>query len=123
MACRELGIDIRTRQIWLKDAAEGTVNADGRKDAVRKKPAGALSEEERKRVLEIADSPEYASKAPAQIVATPEMNSAFRWYFDLSGVRETGSVSARRVALQIRANGSNTPRGRLKFAVFSSCAF
>jgi len=69
MACRELGIDIRTRQRWLKDAAEGTVNTDGRKDAERKKPAGALTEEERERVLEIADSPEYASKAPAQIVA------------------------------------------------------
>jgi len=47
------------------------------------------------------------------------MNSAFRRYFDLTGVRETGSVSARRVALQVRANGSNTPRGRLLFAVFS----
>ena len=70
MACRELGIDIRTRQRWLKDAAEGGVNTDGRKDAERKKPVGALSEEERERVLEIADSPEYASKAPAQIVAT-----------------------------------------------------
>ena len=69
MACRELGINIRTRQRWLKDAAEGTVKKDGRKDAERKKPAGALSEEERERVLEIADSPEYASKAPAQIVA------------------------------------------------------
>ncbi len=45
MACRELGIDIRTRQRWLKDAGEGGVNTDGRKDAVRKKPAGALSEE------------------------------------------------------------------------------
>src|SRR5690606_22980687 len=70
MARRELGIDIRTRQRWLKDAAEGGVNTDGRKDAERKKPVGALSEEERERVLEIADSPEYASKAPAQIVAT-----------------------------------------------------
>lgn len=29
-------------------------------------------------------------------------------------------MSARRVALQVRANGSNTPRGRLIFAVFSS---
>jgi hypothetical protein len=48
------------------------------------------------------------------------MNSAFRRYFDLTGVRETGSVSARRVALQVRANGSNTPWGRLIFAVFST---
>ena len=36
----------------------------------RSQPEGALSEEERKRVLEIADSLEYPSKPPAQIVAT-----------------------------------------------------
>ena len=51
-------------------------------------------------------------------VIPPEMNSAFRRYFDLTGVRETGSVSARRVALYVRAIGSNTPRGWLIFAVF-----
>ena len=69
MACRELGIDIRTRQRWLKDATAGMVNKDGRKDAERKKPRGALSEEERTKVIEVANSPEYASKPPAQIVA------------------------------------------------------
>ena len=31
----------------------------------------------------------------------------------------TGSVLARRVALYVRAGGSNTPRGWLSFAVFS----
>jgi len=69
MACRELGISIRTRQRWLRDAAAGTVNTDGRKNAVREKPSGTLSEEERARVLEVANSPEYASRPPAQIVA------------------------------------------------------
>ncbi len=69
MACNELGISIRTRQRWLKDAAAGTVNEDGRKNAKRKKPAGALSDEERQRVLEAVNSPGYAGKPPAQIVA------------------------------------------------------
>ena len=69
MACRELGISIRTRQRWIRDAAAGAVNEDGRKNAVREKPAAALNEEERKRVLEVADAPEHASRPPAQIVA------------------------------------------------------
>ncbi|MGI6784601.1 MAG: hypothetical protein ACOX5A_10365 [Aminivibrio sp.] len=62
MACKELGISIRTRQRWLRDASARTVNEDGRKNAVREKPAGALSEEERRRILEVANSPEYASR-------------------------------------------------------------
>jgi transposase InsO family protein len=69
MACKELGISIRTRQRWLRDASARTVNEDGRKNAVREKPAGALSEEERRRILEVANSLEYASRPPAQIVA------------------------------------------------------
>ena len=69
MACRELGISIRTRQRWLRDAAAGTVNEDRRKNAKRRKPAGALSDEERQRVLETVNSPEYAGRPPAQIVA------------------------------------------------------
>ena len=69
MACRELGITIRTRQRWLRDRGESLVKEDGRKDAERRKPAGALSDHEKREVLQIADSPEYASKPPAQIVA------------------------------------------------------
>jgi hypothetical protein len=69
MACRELGITIRTRQRWLRGRDESLVKEDGRKDAERRKPAGALNDHERREVLQIADSPEYASRAPAQIVA------------------------------------------------------
>ena len=69
MACRELGITIRTRQRWLRGRGKNIVKEDGRKDAERRKPTGTLSDDERHRVLEIADSPEYASKPPAQIVA------------------------------------------------------
>ncbi|MDD4455310.1 MAG: IS3 family transposase, partial [Candidatus Methanomethylophilaceae archaeon] len=69
MACRELGITIRTRQRWLRGRGKNIVKEDGRKDAERRKPTGTLSDDERHRVLEIADSPEYASRAPAQIVA------------------------------------------------------
>jgi hypothetical protein len=66
---RELGITIRTRQRWLRGRGKNIVKEDGRKDAERRKPTGTLSDDERHRVLEIADSPEYASKPPAQIVA------------------------------------------------------
>jgi hypothetical protein len=69
MACRELGITIRTRQRWLRGRGANRVKEDGRKAAGRRKPAGTLSDDERRGVLEIADSPEYASKPPARIVA------------------------------------------------------
>jgi len=55
MPYRELGITIRTRQRWLKNAAEGAVNMDGRKDAERRKLAGALNDHEKREVLQIAD--------------------------------------------------------------------
>ncbi len=58
MACRELGINIRTWQRWFKGAK-------------RKKSAAALlSEEERRRLFEFADNPQYASEFPARTAAT-----------------------------------------------------
>jgi len=48
------------------------------------------------------------------------MISAFRRYFNPTEVWGTGSVSACRTILHLRANGSNAPRGRLGFAVFST---
>jgi hypothetical protein len=37
MACRELGITIRTRQRWLRGRGKNIVKEDGRKDAGEKK--------------------------------------------------------------------------------------
>jgi len=77
MACHELGITVRTRQRWLRDRGPRMVREDGRKGAERRKPANALSEDERRNVLEIAAGPEYASKPPAQIVA--DLADKGRW--------------------------------------------
>ena len=77
MACRELGITVRTRQRWLRNREPHMVREDGRKGAKRRKPTNALSDDEKRNVLEIADSPEYASKPPAQIVA--DLADKGRW--------------------------------------------
>ena len=64
-ACKELGISVRTLQRW---ARHGGTGKDGRKGAHRKAPANKLSEGERARVLEIANSAGYVDKPPSQIV-------------------------------------------------------
>lgn len=64
-ACEVLGISVRTYQRWTR---EGGVQCDARAEATRKTPANKLSDEERARILEICNSPEYANLAPSQIV-------------------------------------------------------
>lgn len=61
MACETLDLEIRTVERWelnLEDGRRGPHNS----------PSNALSEEERARVLTIANSAAYASLAPCQIV-------------------------------------------------------
>lgn len=67
-ACAELGISIRTWQRWMREG--GVDSCDGRKTAPRPAPANKLSEAERQRILEVANSPEFASQPPSQIVPT-----------------------------------------------------
>lgn len=67
-ACRELGISLRTYQRWT-DEDDG-VHDDGRKGCRRAAPANKLSDDERRQVLVVANSPEFASKPPSQIVPT-----------------------------------------------------
>lgn len=62
-ACAEVGIGVNTYRRW---AAGGH---DKRPDAVRPKPAKALSDAERQAVLDVCHQPEFASLPPAQIVA------------------------------------------------------
>jgi putative transposase len=65
-ACALAGLDLRTFQRWR--AEEGEVTADRRPEAVRPRPAHALSEAERARIVELANEPRFASTPPARIV-------------------------------------------------------
>jgi putative transposase len=68
VACAELEISLRTYQRWTRDGE--TAIEDGRKRARRVAPANKLSDEERARILEVVNSPEFASQPPSQIVPT-----------------------------------------------------
>ena len=59
MACRELGLSIRTLQRWTR---EGGVKADGRPEAARPAPRHKLTPGERAEVLDVANSPAHKSK-------------------------------------------------------------
>ena len=65
-ACALVGIDLRTFQRWRAD--DGQIRADRRPEAARLRPAHALSEAERARILALANSPRFASTPPARIV-------------------------------------------------------
>ena len=64
-ACEELDVSIRTIQRWTN---QGEVKADQRPLAVRPTPHNKLSEQEKERILQVANQPEYASLPPTQIV-------------------------------------------------------
>jgi len=66
-ACVELGITLRTFQRWVRDG-DGAVAADSRPTSVRPEPANKLSEDERAEILTVANSEEFASLPPSQIV-------------------------------------------------------
>jgi transposase InsO family protein len=67
-ACKVLAISVRTLQRWRED---GGVKGDGRQAAgARREPANKLSPHERQRILNIANTPEFAAMAPNQIVPT-----------------------------------------------------
>lgn len=65
LACRELGITLRTLQRWR---AEGPLRSDGRPAAERAVPANKLSAQERAEVLRTVNEPRFASLPPTQIV-------------------------------------------------------
>jgi len=67
-ACGVLDISLRTYQRWAREGGHG--KTDGRKGSRRKAPANKLSEEERKQILVVANSAEFASSPPSQIVPT-----------------------------------------------------
>jgi putative transposase len=64
-ACELAGIDVRTLQRWKR---EGLEHGDGRPHALRPAPAHALSDEERIRIVQIANEARFAELPPARIV-------------------------------------------------------
>lgn len=68
-ACAELGLSLRTFQRWV-GAGDEMVKADSRTTSERPEPANKLSEDERAQILSVANSEEFASLPPSQIVPT-----------------------------------------------------
>jgi putative transposase len=61
-ACRAVGLSVRTWQRWQR---EGQVKVDGRTIALHR-PTNQLSEDERQRLLEVANAPEFRSLPPSE---------------------------------------------------------
>ena len=99
LACSTAGIDLRTLQRWK--AAKGLQTGDGRPSAVHPTPGHALSEDERAKLLEVANEPRFAAVPPARIV--PMLAD--------EGVYIASESSFSRV---LRAHGQTAHRGRAK---------
>jgi putative transposase len=98
-ACALAGIDPRTIQRWRK--ADGLTRGDRRPDAIRPAPAHALTDEERARIVAVANEPRFAETPPARIV--PVLAD--------EGVYIASESSFHRV---LRAHGQMNRRGRAR---------
>lgn len=67
-ACEMLDISLRTYQRWTRE--DGNGKTDGRKGCRCAAPANKLSGDERRQILMLANSAEFASSPPSQIVPT-----------------------------------------------------
>jgi transposase InsO family protein len=65
VACREVGISLRTYRRWYRN---GTITTDKRPDAARPPPANKLTEAEQAKIIEVCNLAKYASLPPTQIV-------------------------------------------------------
>ena len=65
-ACEVVGIDARTLQRWKAD--DGFQRGDRRPATARPKPPHALTDQERARILAVANEPRFAEMPPARIV-------------------------------------------------------
>ena len=65
-ACTVAGITLRTLQRWKREA--GLVRGDLRPATLRPRPAHALTEVERRAVLQVANEARFADLPPARIV-------------------------------------------------------
>jgi transposase InsO family protein len=98
-ACRIAGVDPRTLQRWK---AAGLHSGDGRKQAIRPRPAHALSAEEREKIVQIANEPQFAELPPAARIVPMLADK---------GIYLASESSFSRV---LRAQGQNRHRGRAK---------
>jgi putative transposase len=98
-ACVLAGVDARTIQRWRK--SDGLTRGDRRPDAIRPAPSHALTEEERARIVAVANEPRFAETPPARIV--PVLAD--------EGVYVASESSFHRV---LRAHGQMTRRGRAR---------
>jgi transposase InsO family protein len=64
-----LNISLRTFQRWVQDG-DDAVAADSRTTSTRPEPTNKLSDDERAQILAVANSEEFASLPPSQIVPT-----------------------------------------------------
>ena len=96
-ACILAGVDPRTIQRWRKN--DGLTRGDRRLDAIRPAPSHALTEEERARIVEVANEARFAETPPARIV--PVLAD--------EGVYIASESSFHRV---LRAHGQMNRRGR-----------
>lgn len=62
-ACEMLGIDVRTLQRWKKEK-----NYEDKRHGPNLPPANKLTDAERARILEVANSSQYCNQPPSQIV-------------------------------------------------------
>jgi putative transposase len=65
-ACILAGVDPRTIQRWRKN--DGLTRGDRRPDAIQPAPSHALTDEERARIVEVANEARFAETPPARIV-------------------------------------------------------
>ena len=63
-ACKELGLDERTYYRWIRQKNKTGSYDDQRPKADRQAPANKFSPEERKKVIDTVNKPEYASMPP-----------------------------------------------------------
>ena len=96
-ACQTARITVRTLQRWK--AQGGLVVGDKRPDAERALPGHALNEDERTRILAVANESRFAALPPARIVPT----------LADEGVYLASESSFQRI---LRAHGQNHHRGR-----------
>jgi putative transposase len=68
IACEELSLNVRTYYRWVKLARDNGNVGDLRPTAKRPEPANKLSDEERTKIIQTVNKPEYASMPPSQIV-------------------------------------------------------
>ena len=64
-ACEEIGISTRTYNRWKSKKGD---YIDKRTTCIRPEPANKLSAEERKQILDVMNSEEFASKTPCEVV-------------------------------------------------------